>query len=80
MLVKPKPYSKSNKYGGYLNNGLSETNDLIIHKNLYRNSTTVNKDINFVYRSINSISSCPFTINTKVLDFLMNRGEELNFK
>jgi DNA-directed RNA polymerase len=76
MLVKPTPYSCSNKFGGYLTNGHMETQELVINKTLYRNSSVINEQENFVYKAINTISQCPFTINTKVLQFLLNYGKD----
>jgi DNA-directed RNA polymerase len=75
MLVQPKQYSINNKFGGYLTNGLIETQDLIIHKNLYRKTSIINEEENFVYEAANTIANCPFTINTKVLQFILNNGK-----
>jgi DNA-directed RNA polymerase len=77
MLVKPKEYSDTYNYGGYLTNGIIETQELIIHKNLYKHNSIISQEHNYVFKAINNIAQCPFTINTQVLNFILKKGYDL---
>jgi DNA-directed RNA polymerase len=69
MIVKPKHYSKG-KLGGYLLNDVRYKENLIIHKNIIKDSSYV-KDDNIIYNMVNNISNVPYKINTDLLDYLI---------
>lgn len=76
MIVPPKPYGKENKWGGYLCNGFRFKLGIIIEKLFYDNQSKIT-DINIVYKIANSIASVPYKINDKLLQFLIDKGDEM---
>ena len=74
MIVKPKDYwrnleKSSEQLGGYLLNGEYYSNEIII-KNWRSKINSSIEDVNYIYRTINNISSVGYKINTEVLEFI----------
>nr|YP_010697841.1 hypothetical protein P1S03_mgp04 [Porodaedalea chrysoloma]WCF76802.1 hypothetical protein [Porodaedalea chrysoloma] len=80
MICPPKPYKleKGQEYlGGYLLNDVSYTQPLIIeNSNLVKQSKIL--DNNIIYDMVNNISSVAFSINQKVLDFILKNYKKYN--
>lgn len=76
MVCEPKPYNK-NTLGGYLLNDEKYSEGLFIEKKAYGISSELSES-NRVYHMINNISSTPFKINTKLLDYLNGEGSKHN--
>ena len=77
MIVKPKQYRRDllgneksfEQLGGYLLNGEYYSNEIII-KNWRSKINSSIEDVNYIYRTINNISSVGYKINTGVLEFI----------
>lgn len=73
MVTKPNLYKLGNgdylEFGGYLLNGIEYT-DKIILSNWELSSESKLLDKNKICDMVNKISSVPFKINEKVLDFI----------
>lgn len=75
IIVKPKQYDRNN-LAGYLLNDISYVDELIIHRPSSKFKSNIEENNNIIYNAINGLSSTPFKINTKVLDFLLNNKKE----
>lgn len=82
MVTKPNLYKLGNgdylEFGGYLLNGIEYT-DKIILSNWELSSESKLLDKNKICDMVNKISSVPFKINEKVLDFILLNNEKYNF-
>jgi hypothetical protein len=68
MIVKPlKRYKDS--LGGYLLNDKLFINDLITKRPIYKINSTIEPN-NCIYNAVNGLTSTPFKVNNKVLDFI----------
>lgn len=85
MIVKPGNYYReirengeiSEHLGGYLLNGSIQTTPLMIENWELKNNSIISDD-NLIYDMVNNISSVGFTINTKVLDYILENGVRFN--
>ena len=82
MVTKPKFYKLGKgeylEFGGYLLKGIGYT-DKIKLPNWELTSESKILDINKVCDMVNNISSVPFKINDKVLDFILLNNEKYQF-
>lgn len=74
MIVPPKKYD-INESGGYILNGIDYQENLIIDKNAYKIPSKISKS-NVIYNMVNNLNKTAFKINTKVLEFLIDKGEQ----
>ena len=74
MIVKPKEHSSKN-LGGYLLNNKLFIEPLITRKPISKEKTII-EPINCIYSTVNGLSSTPFKVNTKVLDFILENPRE----
>lgn len=65
MLVKPKPYTPTQR-GGYLLNDSTHYENLIIDKSRYRDFSVILEN-NIIYDMVNKLSFTPLKINVNVL-------------
>lgn len=76
MIVPPKLYKKLSRdnnqiqLGGYLLNDIVYTDDIFIDNWELKQKTTVLSQ-NIIYSLVNNINSVPFSINQKVLEFIL---------
>lgn len=73
MIVEPKPFN-SEDLGGYLLNGVSYVEELIIHKETVKENSIV-EDKNIIYQMVNDISRVPFKINIDLLEFITKNNK-----
>jgi DNA-directed RNA polymerase len=71
MIVEPKPYT-SKELGGFLLNGVENTESLLIDKANYKESSTIKENI--IYSMVNNMSKTPYRVNKEVLDFIQIHG------
>lgn len=62
MIVEPKPYT-SKQLGGYLLNDVEITENLLINKANYRESSEIEKDSSVIYDMVNNMNKTPYKVN-----------------
>ncbi len=72
MIVEPKPYT-SKELGGYLLNDVEKTENLLINKANYKQSSGIVKG-NIIYDMVNNINKTSYKINEEVLEFIQEYG------
>jgi len=78
MIVEPKPYKMVGgkiQLGGYLKNDVFYSEELIIEKVGYRDTTELKQD-NDVIDLINGVSKVPYKINKETLEYIQMYGIE----
>ena len=78
MIVKPKKWGEYNQLGGFLLNGVSHIQDLIIKKPILKLKSEFSEN-NIIFNLINHLNSVKYKINNDVLNFILSNNNKFNF-
>lgn len=73
MIVEPKTYSPK-QLGGYLLNDVELTENLLINKANYKESSVIERDSHVIYDMVNHMNKTPYKVNKEVLEFITQYG------
>jgi len=72
MIVEPKAHNIK-ELGGYLLNDIEITDELIIDKANYKESSTIKRK-NIIYNMVNNLNKTSYKINNEVLEYILDFG------